>query len=498
MRERIVERQKALGVVPSATVLTPRPQGLPAWDSLDDGQKKLAARLMETYAGFLAHTDHEVGRLVQSLKDSGEFEHTLFIYIVGDNGASPEGGLAGSLNYMGALQGLPETPAASADRLERIGGPDTYPHYPVGWAWAMNAPFQWTKTVASHLGATRNPLVVTWPDHIRDKGGLRSQFGHVNDIAPTILEAVGIDAPRTLDGIRQKPMDGSSLVYSFGDATAPERHTTQYFEVFGHRAIYHDGWMASAFHGRLPWARGVVVDEKPFEEDRWELYDLRNDFSQARDLAAREPRRLERMKALFMREAATNQVLPLQGPTMGDPALPSLSGGRSRFTYYPGAVGIPESGAPKILNKSWTLQATLEVPASAAQGVIATIGGTAAGWSLYLDGQGRPAFTYRVFDLMTVDLNTDDPLTPGRHALQVDFDYDGGGHAKGGRLQLQVDGVVVAEGRVPASPPAFFSIHETFDVGIDTGSAAGNYPPGVAIGYPAVDGMIEHVNIELR
>ncbi|MCP5320543.1 MAG: arylsulfatase [Pseudomonadales bacterium] len=498
MRGQILARQKELGVVPADTVLTPRPEGMPAWDSLDDRQKKLAARLMEVYAGYLAHTDHEVGRLLQALKDSGEYDNTLFIYIVGDNGASPEGGLYGSINYMGVLQGLPEPPPPSAEQLDRIGSADSYAHYPVGWAWAMDSPFQWTKTVASHLGGTRNPMVVSWPRQIRDKGGVRSQFGHVNDIAPTILEVAGVAAPAVVDGIRQKPMDGTSLVYSFTDVNAPERHRTQYFEVFGNRAIYHDGWMASAFHNRLPWTRGVVTAEKPFEDDRWELYDLQHDYSQSRDLAAQEPQRLEKLKKLFMQEAAANQVLPLQGPSMGDPAQPSLSRGRSEFSYYPGAVGVPEVGAPQMLNRSWTVKATLDVPARGAHGVVATIGGRAAGWSLYLDGQGRPVFRYRLFDLKTVELAGAQALAPGQHELQVDFDYDGGGYAKGGRLQLQVDGAVAAEDRLPATPPAFFSIHETFDVGVDTGSYAGEYPQDAAIGYPAPDGLIERVDMRLR
>ncbi|MBP8137000.1 MAG: arylsulfatase, partial [Candidatus Eisenbacteria bacterium] len=272
IRPEILARQKRLGVVPANADLTARPAGLPAWDSLSADERKIAARLMEVYAGFLSHTDAQIGRLVQALKDGGEFGNTLFIYIVGDNGGSAEGGLKGSISYMGAIQGLPEDRVKTLSRLDSFGGPDTYAQYPSAWAWAMSTPLQWMKTVASHLGATRNPMVVTWPARIRDRGGLRSQFGHVNDILPTVLEAVGLEAPTVFHGIRQKPLDGTSLAYSFNEPQAPERHRTQYFEVYGHRALYHDGWMASAFHARLPW-QVISRDQKPFEADTWELYD---------------------------------------------------------------------------------------------------------------------------------------------------------------------------------------------------------------------------------
>ncbi|MCC7547396.1 MAG: arylsulfatase [Burkholderiales bacterium] len=495
IRPQILVRQKQLGVVPANTDLTPRPAGLPAWDSLSTDERTIAARLMEVYAGFLAHTDAQVGRLVQALKDVGEFDHTLFIYIVGDNGGSAEGGLKGSISYMGAIQGLPEDRARTLSRLDSFGGPDTYAQYPAAWAWAMSTPFQWMKTVASHLGATRNPLVVSWPRRIKDHGGLRSQFGHVNDILPTVLEAAGIVVPEMLDGIRQKPLNGTSLVYSFDDAQAPERHRTQYFEVYGHRAVYHDGWMASAFHERLPW-QVISRDSKPFEADTWELHDLRNDFSQAHDLAAQDPQRLEALQALFMREAQRNQVLPLRGQVL-NANLPSLTRGRTEFTYYPGAV-VPEADAPNIFNRSWTLTATIEAPGARARGVIATMGGAPAGWSLYLDVQGRPVFAYRAFEAGALELASDARLDAGRHVVRVDFDYDGGGYAKGGTVRLQVDGLPQIEGRMAATPPKFFSINETFDVGVDMGSAAGRYPEEAGPGYAFSGGRIERVDIHLR
>lgn len=496
LREEVFARQKRLGVVPANARLTPRPDGLPAWDSLTADQKKIASRLMESYVAFLAHTDDQIGRLVQSLKDSGEFDNTLFIYIVGDNGASAEGGLTGSLNYMGALQGLPEPEAGKLAGIDRIGGRDSYAHVNSAWAWASTTPFQWTKTIASHLGGTRNPMVVSWPKRISEHGGLRSQFGHVNDITPTILEAAGIAIPAEVNGIAQKPMNGVSLVYSFNDAKATERHRTQYFEIFGHRAIYHDGWMASAFHSRLPWGIGMTVDKKPFESDRWELYDLRTDFSQATDLAAKEPAKLAEMKQLFMQEAAANQVLPLRGQGMSHDGLPDLAAGVTSATYRQGTISVPEGAVPHMANRSWSLEAKLDV-GEKPQGVIATIGGTAAGWSLYLDAERRPVFTYRLFDLKTVNL-VGAPLAAGNHDLAVDFAYAGPGFAKGGKLTLLVNGKPAASDTIPASPPAFFSINETFDVGVDTGSPAGKYPEDAPVGYGFSDGSIEAVKINLK
>ena len=486
IRPEILARQKRLGVVPANADLTARPAGLPAWDSLSADERKIAARLMEVYAGFLSHTDAQIGRLVQALKDGGEFGNTLFIYIVGDNGGSAEGGLKGSISYMGAIQGLPEDRVKTLSRLDSFGGPDTYAQYPSAWAWAMSTPLQWMKTVASHLGATRNPMVVTWPARIRDRGGLRSQFGHVNDILPTVLEAAGI---------RQKPLDGTSLAYSFNEPQAPERHRTQYFEVYGHRALYHDGWMASAFHARLPW-QVISRDQKPFEADNWELYDLRNDFSQAHDLATQEPGRLKALQALFMEEAARNQVLPLRGQVL-NANLPSLTRGRTSFTYYPGAA-VPEADAPNIFNRSWTLTAAIEVPDSGARGVIATMGGAPAGWSLYLDAEGRPVFTYRAFEAGEIELAGNAALGAGRHVVQVDFNYDGGGYAKGATVRLQIDGTATREGRLAVTPPKFFSINETFDVGVDMGSAAGRYPEETGPGYAFRGGRIERVDLQLR
>ncbi|MBW2268132.1 MAG: arylsulfatase [Deltaproteobacteria bacterium] len=492
LREETFARQKRLGVIPANARLTPRPPKLPAWQDLSPEQQKIAARLMETYAGFLAHTDAQVGKLVSALQDLGEFDNTLFFYIVGDNGASAEGGPFGGLNYMGGLMGVREDPKAVLARLDEIGGPSSYPQYPAGWAWAMDTPFQWVKTIASHLGGTRNPLVVSWPRRIRDAGGLRSQVSHVNDIVPTILEAVGIEAPARVNGVKQQPMDGTSLVYSFDDAAAKSRHRTQYFEIFGNRAIYHDGWMASAARGRVPWQILSPVG-RPFEEDPWELYDLRQDFSQARDLAQAHPEKLRELQALFLEEARKNDVLPLHDSDARGEGLPNLASGRSRFTYFPGAIGIPESGAPGIQNRSHSITAEIDVPASGAEGVLVTEGGSVAGWSLYVDRDARPVYTYNFFGSARYTIVGNDRLPSGEHSVRFDFAYDGGGLGRGGSGTLLVDGEVVGRGRIERTTPAFFSIDETFDVGTDTGSPAGEYPP-----HYAFTGGIRRVTLELK
>lgn len=495
IRKDILAHQKKAGVVPANTQLTPRPEGLPAWDSLTADQRKIASRLMEVYAGFLGHTDTQLGRLVSALKESGQFDNTMFVYIVGDNGASAEGGMHGSINYMGSVQGLPENEAETLKRLDEIGGPTTYAHFPSGWAWAMNTPFQWTKSVASHLGGTRNPMVISWPKGITDRGGVRSQFGHVNDIMPTILEAAKIKAPESVDGVQQRPINGVSLAYSFNNRAAPERHTTQYFEVYGHRAVYKDGWMASAFHTRFPW-QVISTTQKPFEEDRWELYDLRSDFSQAHDLAAKEPEKLKLLQAAFMQEAQANQVLPLKGQVL-DANLPSLTGDRTEFTYYPGAR-VPEKDAPKIFNRSWSLSAAVDVADASAGGVIATMGGAPGGWSLYLDAQRRPVFTYKAFEAGALEVVAPQPLGTGSQVITVDFDYAGGGRGKGAVARLVVNGKPAGEAKIAITPPAYFSINETFDVGIDSGSAAGNYPSDAPLGYPFKGGEIRKVDVRLK
>ena len=496
MREHILERQIALGVVPKGTPLTPRPDALPAWESLSDKQKQVAARLMETFAGFLAHTDQQIGRLVQTLKDLNEFDNTIFVYVAGDNGSSAEGGLAGSINYMGALQGLSETLDEQVAALDRIGDETTYPQYPAGWAWALTSPFQWVKQVASHLGGTRVGTVITWPKTIKDAGGLRQQFTHVNDIVPTVLEAADIQAPTTFAGVMQKPIDGVSLLAALKDAAVPEHKATQLFEVNGNRAIYHNGWMASAFHKRFPWSVGVRTGATPMEDDEWELYNLNEDFSQAENLASEQPDKLAELQTVFEREATRLRIWPIQSAmdAMNTHPIPNLRQRRTKFTYYPGAVGIAETQAPPIYNRSWSIIA--DISGSQPQGVIATMGGLVSGWSLYLNADSQPELKYRNFEKGEVLLTTDQVVT-GDSTVELAFAYDGGGWGRGGEFSLILNGKTVAQDRIGLTPPAYFSIDETFDVGIDTGSPAGDYPANKQ-GFPFVGGEIEYVTITLK
>ena len=496
MREHILERQIALGVAPEGTPLTPRPDALPAWESLSDKQKQVAARLMETFAGFLAHTDHQIGRLVQTLKEINEFDNTIFVYIAGDNGSSAEGGLAGSINYMGALQGLSETLDEQVAALERIGDETTYPQYPAGWAWALTSPFQWVKQVASHLGGTRVGTVITWPKTIKDAGGLRQQFTHVNDIVPTVLEAAGIQAPSVVAGVVQKPMDGASLLPALKDAAAPEHKATQLFEVNGNRAIYHNGWMASAFHKRLPWSVGVRSGATPMEDDEWELYNLNEDFSQVNNLANTYPDKLAELQAVFEQEAKRLGIWPIQSAmdAMNTHPIPNLRQGRTKFTYYPGAVGIAETQAPPIYNRSWSI--TADISGSQPQGVIATMGGLVSGWSLYLNANSQAEFKYRNFEKGEVLLTANEAVT-GNSTVELVFDYDGGGWGRGGEFSLILNGKTVAQDRIRLTPPAYFSIDETFDVGIDTGSPAGDYPANKQ-GFPFAGGELQTVTISIR
>jgi arylsulfatase len=470
LREETLARQKKLGIVPPSTKLTERSKGIPAWDGLNADQRKVFARMMEVYAAALAHADHQMGRILDAIEEIGELEETLVIYIQGDNGASAEGSPQGLLNEMTYFNGVPEDFKEVLRRMDELGGPTTYNHYPIGWAHAMNTPFQWTKQIASHFGGTRNGLVISWPARIKDKGGIRTQFHHVIDIAPTILDACGIPAPAVLNGVPQKPIEGVSMVYTFDDATAASKRRTQYFEMFANRAIYSGGWVATTTPPVTPWdLYGKVPDVDAY---RWELYHVAEDFSQAVNLAEKEPAKLRALQDLFWVEAAKYNVIPIdnsRAERMDVSNRPSLTRGRSVFTYYPGQTRMPEGAAPDTKNKSFKVAADLIVPAGGAEGVIATHGGRFNGWGLYLLG-GTPVFHYNLADVFRFTIAAKEKLAPGEHVIVMDFGYDGGGVGKGATVTITVDGKPAAEGRVERSIPVRMSLDETLDIGEDTGT----------------------------
>jgi arylsulfatase len=494
LRAEIHARQLELGVIPPGTKLTPRPEQIPSWEQYPDRYKPVAARLMEVYAAFMAHTDAQVGRLVEAIQELGAWENTLFFYVVGDNGASAEGTIHGAWSSPSFQNGVPEDPEWLLEHIDDFGSARCENHYNVAWAWAQDAPFQWMKQVASHFGGTRNALVVSWPKGIPESGGLRSQFHHIIDVMPTILDAAGIPEPGIVNGVEQKPIEGVSMVYSFADGTAPSRHTTQYFEILGNRAIYHDGWIASCFHGRIPWIRSQAMPFGP--EESWELYNIANDFSQSEDLAARHPEKLRELQALFDQEARKYSVYPLNDETLGR-ALPhnrpSLIEGQTSFTYYRDSVRLPELSVVNLKNTSFDLTAELAIPDGGAEGVVVCQGGNVAGWSLYLR-DGKPVYVYNWFGHEQYSIASADPLPAGRVMLKLAFDYDGGGPGKGGTARLFVNGNSVAQGRIEKTVPFLFSMSgETFDVGEDTGAPVGPYEHG----FP-FSSTIHKIRIELR
>jgi arylsulfatase A-like enzyme len=480
VREETLARQIRLGVVPAGTVLTPRPKEIPAWDSLNDNQKKVYARMMEVYAATVAESDYEIGRIIDALEKAGQLDDTLVIYLEGDNGASAEGTMQGTTNEVSA-QFAPESLEFLVSMMDQLGSDRTYNHYPIGWAHAMDAPFQWTKQVASHFGGTRNGLVISWPKRIRIGGEMRSQFHHVIDVVPTILEASGIQAPLLLNGTPQKPLEGVSMVYTFDDAKAPTRHTTQYFEMTANRAIYYDGWIASTTPARLPWETiGAAPDPDDYQ---WELYNLADDFSQAKNVAKENPQKVVDLRSRFLIEAVKYNVLPLDSSFADrmDPATrPNLLSGQTDFTYYPGMIRIPEANSPDTHNKSFRITAHVEIPQGGADGVLATQGGRFGGWSLLVLDE-KPMFAYAYtnqdgakYPKQRADktrITGTEKLTPGKHIIDFDFKYDGGGLGKGGLGTLAVDGKKVAENRIEqTSPVGKFTLDESFDVGEDTGT----------------------------
>jgi arylsulfatase len=496
VRQETFERQKKLGVIPANTQLAPKPQDIKDWDTLPAEQRRLFARQAEVFAGFLAHTDHEVGRFVKALEDIGEMDNTLFIYIAGDNGTSAEGGFVGMYNEMTYFNGVTEKVEDLIPLIDEWGGPETFPHMAAGWAVAFDSPFSWTKQVASDFGGTRNGAVIHWPKGIKAKGEMRSQFSHVIDVAPTILEAAKLPEPKSVNGTPQTPIEGVSMVYTFDDPKAAERHTTQYFEMFGNRAIYHDGWLARTLH-RAPWQTGK---QKPLESDVWDLYDVKSDFSLAKNLAADQPQKLKDLQALFMKEAEKYHVLPIDDRTIErtNPALagrPDLLGDRTSLTLYEGMQGMLENTFMNVKNRSSKITAELDIPAGGASGAILSQGGRFGGWSLYMK-DGKPAYTYNFLGLERYTVAAPAALPAGPATVTLAFDYDGGGVGKGGMATLSVNGKPVAEGRVEKTQPNIFSADETGDVGIDNQTPVAE---GIGIGAATrFTGTIRQVTLEVR
>jgi len=466
-REETLARQIKLGVVPPGTKLAPKPPAIKDWDKLSADEKRLFARQMETFAAFGEHTDYEIGRLARAIEDMGAMENTLFIYIAGDNGASAEGSMTGLFNETSFFNGVPEKLEDVLRYLDRWGDPTTYPHYAVGWAVGGNTPFAWTKQVASDYGGTRNGMVIHWPKSIKAKGELRAQWHHVVDIAPTVLEAAGLPFPKVVNGTKQKPFEGVSLAYTFNNAKAKDRHLTQYFEMGGNRAIYHDGWLARTVH-RAPW------EPKPpaaLLEDKWELYDTRKDFSLANDLAAKSPQKLKEMQALFLKEAVKYSVLPIDDRSIErfNPALagrPDLMGGRTSLTVYEGMTGMMENAFINVKNRSHSITAEVEIPSGGANGVVIAQAGRFAGWSLYFKG-GKPEYVYNWIGRERYTVAAPQPVASGKATIRVDFAYDGGGLGKGATATLSVNGKKAAEGRIAHTVPLVFSGDEGADVGVD-------------------------------
>jgi arylsulfatase len=467
LREEILERQIERGVVPEGTRLAPKPAAIPDWDELSADEKRLFTHQVEVFAAYIEMTDHEIGRVVRAIEDIGQIDNTLVFLVYGDNGTSAEGGRNGMFSEMTYFNGVQETVPDMLEKLDKWGGPETYPHMAAGWAVAFDTPYQWTKQVASDHGGTKVGMAIHWPRGIEARGELRTQFHHVIDVAPTILEATDLPEPKEVNGTPQRPMDGVSMVYSFDDAEAKDRHTTQYFEMFGNRAIYHDGWFARTIH-KAPWE---PKPRRPLAEDIWELYDTRTDFSLVDDLAAKNPQKLAELQALFIKEAEKNHVLPIDDRTVervnaAIAGRPDLMAGRTSLTLAEGMTGMTENVFINIKNKSKTITAEVEVPEGGANGAILVQGGRFGGWALYVK-DGVPAYDYNFLGLQRFTVAAKEKLEPGKSTIRFEFAYDSGGLAKGGMGTLYVNDEKVAEGRIPRTQPMIFSADETADVGID-------------------------------
>lgn len=491
-REETFKRQKKMGIIPASTKLTKRPDSLPAWDSLPEDQRKVYSRMMEVFAAFTAHTDHEVGRLLDSIDEMGETENTIVIYMAGDNGSSAEGGLEGLLNEMTFFNAIPEPLDMKLKAIDELGSDKHYNHFPAAWAHAMDTPFQWTKQIASHFGGTRNGMAISWPKKIGAKGEIRDQFHHVIDIAPTLLEVIGIEAPTQLNGIAQKPIEGVSMAYTFSDADAEDRRTTQYFEMLGNQGIYHDGWMASAIRG-VPW-----LSENPPADllnMPWELYNVEKDFTQANDLAKENPEKLDEMVKLFFAQAARYNVLPLDDrktERLNVDNRPSLTQGRTTFTY-PNLLRLPEGAAPDLKHKSHEIIADVTIPESGAEGMLFTQGGRFAGFGLFVK-DGKLVYHYNLAGVERYTITSNDRIPTGKLKLKAVYKSESDKPFAGADVTLFVNDKQVGKGRVEKSIPNRVTLDETLDIGFDTGTP-------VAEGYEMpfdFTGKLKSVTIELK
>lgn len=491
IREQTLQRQRRLGIVPRSTRLSPRPDEIPAWSSLSVTQQRVYARQMEAYAGALAFADHQIGRVIEELR-AQDPDNLLVIYVQGDNGASAEGTANGLINEGSVLNGVPEDFERDlVARLDEMGGPRANNHYSYGWANAMNTPFPWFKQHASHLGGTRNGLVISWPARNRARGAVRAQFHHVIDIFPTIVEAAGLEAPQTLNGVAQQPIDGISMLYTFARANPAERRREQYFLMWDNMALYRDGWLASSRPETMPW---FITNPRPTRvlDREWELYNLDDDFSQSRNLAAADPARLQRMAQDFFAVAAQNNALPIHR-LEGVEGRPTLFAGMNNIRLTPDSSGMPEFAAPSVRNRSYTLRADVDLAAEHASGMLITQGGRFGGWGFYLD-RGHLVFAYNLADLERYEIRSSALVGRGARQLEATFAYDGDGLGKGGVITLRVDGREVGSGRIAQTLRRRHSIDETMDVGCDTGT-----PVSDAYRVPfCIEGALRHVDIELR
>lgn len=497
VREKSFARQKKMGMIPANTKLPPKARDVRDWDKLTADEKKLFARQAEVFAGFLEQTDYEIGRLVKAIEDLGEMDNTLFIYIAGDNGTSAEGGPAGMFNEMTFFNSVVEKVEDLLPKLEDWGGPYTFPHMATGWAVAFDSPFSWTKQVASDFGGTRNGMVIHWPKGIQSKGGIRSQFGHVIDIAPTVLEAASLPEPKSVKGTVQTPIEGTSLLYTFDDAKAKERHTTQYFEIFGNRAIYHEGWLARTIH-RAPWEMNNLP---ALDEDVWDLYDTRKDFSLANNLADKHPDKLKELKAIFEKEAIKYHVYPIDDRVIErtNPAIagrPDVMNGRTTLTLFDGMNGMLENTFINVKNSSKTITAEIELLEEGATGVLLTQGGRFGGWCLYMK-DGKPVYTYNYLGLSRDTVIADKALPKGKATVVMDFKYDGGGNGKGGMATISVNGKKVGEGRIAKTQPNLYSADETADVGLDNQTPVAE-DIGIGREETRFTGKIHKITVEVK